>query len=259
MAIHLCGLPGDVGRAARPTLGLAPGGVCRAVRVTPGAGALLPHRFTLTCAARSPGWPSAVCFLWHFPAGRPDWPLASTLPCGAPTFLSLAAEAAEPRPPGRLTVAVDSATSRREGEQEPSQLLRRRRIELPRAQAEHIEGEVRRVVDVFIPHVATSTNVPAGLPAQPGAWPWPWPVCCWRPCLRRHNHGQRPYPGGGPHTAASATLTRWPTTSRVEGGGACRRLHRCRGWRHLQPRPVRAGGLGPGRAANLCWLALLSP
>jgi hypothetical protein len=34
--------------------------------------------------------PSAVCFLWHFPAGRPDWPLASTLPCGVPTFLDLA-------------------------------------------------------------------------------------------------------------------------------------------------------------------------
>ena len=32
--------------------------------------------------------PSAVCSLWHFPAGRPDWPLASILPCGAPTFLS---------------------------------------------------------------------------------------------------------------------------------------------------------------------------
>src|SRR5437016_7663671 len=51
VAIHLCGLPGDIGRASRPTFGLAPGGVCRAVRVTPGAGALLPHRFTLTCAA----------------------------------------------------------------------------------------------------------------------------------------------------------------------------------------------------------------
>jgi hypothetical protein len=33
-----------------PTLGLAPGGVCRAARITPDAGALLPHRFTLTCA-----------------------------------------------------------------------------------------------------------------------------------------------------------------------------------------------------------------
>jgi len=34
-----------------PLFDLAPGGVYRAVRVTPGAGALLPHRFTLTCAA----------------------------------------------------------------------------------------------------------------------------------------------------------------------------------------------------------------
>ena len=32
--------------------------------------------------------PSAVCFLWHFPAGRPDWLLASILSFGAPTFLS---------------------------------------------------------------------------------------------------------------------------------------------------------------------------
>src|SRR4051812_11737557 len=44
------GLPGVVGRAVLPLLGLAPGGACRATRVTPGAGALLPHRFTLTCA-----------------------------------------------------------------------------------------------------------------------------------------------------------------------------------------------------------------
>jgi hypothetical protein len=31
--------------------------------------------------------PSAVCSLWHFPAGRPDWVLPSTLPCGVRTFL----------------------------------------------------------------------------------------------------------------------------------------------------------------------------
>ena len=45
------GLPlsGRTGRPC-PTLGLAPGGVCRAGRVAPAAGALLPHRFTLTCA-----------------------------------------------------------------------------------------------------------------------------------------------------------------------------------------------------------------
>jgi len=54
--------------------------------------------------------PSAVCSLWHFPAGRPDWPLASTLPCGVPTFLDLRRLGGDPdrhrpRPPGRLTVA----------------------------------------------------------------------------------------------------------------------------------------------------------
>ncbi len=89
MVIHLSGPPGDCpeGRTSSPcpTLGLAPGGVYRADRIAPAAGALLPHRFTLTCAGRSP--PSAVSSLWHFPAGRPDWPLTSTLPYGVPTFL----------------------------------------------------------------------------------------------------------------------------------------------------------------------------
>ena len=80
-----CGLPGFDGRAALTLLDLAPGGVCRATRVTPGAGALLPHRFTLTCARRT--GPSAVCSLLHCPAGRPDWVLPSTVPCGVRTFL----------------------------------------------------------------------------------------------------------------------------------------------------------------------------
>jgi len=34
-----------------------------------------------------PEGPSAVCSLWHFPAGHPDRLLAGTLPSGAPTFL----------------------------------------------------------------------------------------------------------------------------------------------------------------------------
>ena len=42
--------------------GLAPGGVCRASRVTPGPGELLPHRFTFA-GTEAP----AVYFLWHFP------------------------------------------------------------------------------------------------------------------------------------------------------------------------------------------------
>src|SRR5215208_248741 len=37
---------------ADPRFDLAPGGVYRAARVTPGAGALLPHRFTLACGSR---------------------------------------------------------------------------------------------------------------------------------------------------------------------------------------------------------------
>jgi hypothetical protein len=98
------GLPPRRKRAGHPcpTFGLAPGGVYRAARVTPGAGALLPHRFTIACAGRDP--PSAVCFLLHFPSGRPDWPLASTLPCGAPTFLDITpdeGDAAATRPTHR--------------------------------------------------------------------------------------------------------------------------------------------------------------
>src|SRR5437879_13782534 len=41
--------PGSNGRVTLPLLGLAPDGVYQAIRVTPDAGALLPHRFTLTC------------------------------------------------------------------------------------------------------------------------------------------------------------------------------------------------------------------
>jgi hypothetical protein len=87
VVIHLSGLPGDIGRASRPTFDLAPGGVYRAAQVALNAGALLPHRFTLTSAPTSRTMPSAVCFLWHSPAGHPDWPLASTQPFGVPTFL----------------------------------------------------------------------------------------------------------------------------------------------------------------------------
>ena len=47
-------------------------------------GALLPHPFTLTDLDQPK---PAVCFLWHFPAGHPDCHFASTLPCGARTFL----------------------------------------------------------------------------------------------------------------------------------------------------------------------------
>jgi hypothetical protein len=42
--------PGSNGRTTLPLLGLAPDGVCIAIRVAPDAGALLPHRFSLACA-----------------------------------------------------------------------------------------------------------------------------------------------------------------------------------------------------------------
>ena len=46
--------------------------------------------------------PSAVCFLWHFPAGHPDWPLASILSWGAPTFLNDTDQSISPRSPEKL-------------------------------------------------------------------------------------------------------------------------------------------------------------
>ncbi len=44
---------------------------------------------------------SAVCFLWHFPAGHPGWVLPTTLLDGVRTFLDACAMQAT-RPPGRL-------------------------------------------------------------------------------------------------------------------------------------------------------------
>ena len=81
---------------------LAPGGVYLAAPVTRGAGALLPHRFTLTITVVM-----AVYFLWHCPAGRPGLPLTTALLCGVRTFLDSRPEHRStrfppPRPPGRL-------------------------------------------------------------------------------------------------------------------------------------------------------------
>jgi hypothetical protein len=67
--------------AAAPLFALAPGGACRAASVT--RGAVRSCRTVSPLPAREP----AVCFLWRCPASRLGWPLASTLPCGARTFL----------------------------------------------------------------------------------------------------------------------------------------------------------------------------
>jgi hypothetical protein len=57
--------------------------------------------------------PSAVCSLWHFPAGHPDWALPSTLPCGVRTFLGRVTSRARTRPSGRLaTTAIVAGLDR---------------------------------------------------------------------------------------------------------------------------------------------------
>src|SRR3712207_3228998 len=67
-------------RAAVP-LDLAPGGVYRATPVTRCA------VVSYTAVSPLPVHALAVCSLWHCPAGHPGSLLATTLPCGARTFL----------------------------------------------------------------------------------------------------------------------------------------------------------------------------
>src|ERR1700709_2468871 len=92
----------ELGRAAleRSLSDLAPGGVCRAARVTPGAGGLLHRRFTLT-AGSPEGGPTAVFSLWPFPAGPPGGAFPPTGPCGPRTSPG-GDPRAPPRPSGRL-------------------------------------------------------------------------------------------------------------------------------------------------------------
>jgi hypothetical protein len=76
-------------------------------------GALLPHRFTLTASTlpRRAG-AAAVCFLWHFPWGRPRRTLSGTACPWSPDFpprtLPTPARAGRKegpgRPSGRLTI-----------------------------------------------------------------------------------------------------------------------------------------------------------
>src|SRR3954468_8460414 len=70
----------DADPAAVP-LDLAPGGVYRATPVTRCA------VVSYTAVSPLPARALAVCSLWHCPAGHPGSLLATTLPCGARTFL----------------------------------------------------------------------------------------------------------------------------------------------------------------------------
>jgi hypothetical protein len=88
VAIHLCGLPGDIGRAGRPTLGLAPGGGCQ----PPGSPPTLvrSYRTVSPLPVRATDLPaprhrrSALCC--PVPAGRPVLAFASTLALWSPDF-----------------------------------------------------------------------------------------------------------------------------------------------------------------------------
>jgi arsenical pump membrane protein len=62
-----------------------------------------------TAVSPLPALPLAVCFLWHCPAGHPGLPLATTLPCGARTFLG-GITRIPTRPPGRLVRRSRNAT-----------------------------------------------------------------------------------------------------------------------------------------------------
>ena len=79
---HRCRLPG-----VSPLFGLAPGGVCRAASVAGRAVGSYPPVSPLPgwFAARKRAGP-AVCFLWHFPWGRPRRTLSGTVSPWSPDF-----------------------------------------------------------------------------------------------------------------------------------------------------------------------------
>jgi hypothetical protein len=105
VAIHLCGLPGDMGRANRPLLGLAPSGGCQPPESPPTL--VRSYRTLSPLPVRAAGDPaphhrrSALCC--PEPAGHPVLALASTLALWSPDFPR---HLPAPRPPGRLTIAV---------------------------------------------------------------------------------------------------------------------------------------------------------
>jgi len=80
------GTPGSPRKAEGlpPLLGLAPGGVCRAVAVAGGAVRSCRTVSPLPCARIRDA--AAVYFLWHFPWGRPRRALPGTAPPWSPDF-----------------------------------------------------------------------------------------------------------------------------------------------------------------------------
>jgi hypothetical protein len=80
-------LASAVSRSARPPLfDLAPGGVCPAISVTRDAVRSYRTISPLPSGLTKKAARLAVCFLWHFPWGRPRRPLAATVFSGSPDF-----------------------------------------------------------------------------------------------------------------------------------------------------------------------------
>ncbi len=105
VTIHLSGLP--VGGIRRCRTG-RPSHDSALLRVGVASRRGRPHRWCALTAPFHPylcpaSGPSAVCSLLPGPRGRPRLALASTLPCGVPTFLDGHGCPFLPRPPGRLT------------------------------------------------------------------------------------------------------------------------------------------------------------
>ena len=92
-----------------------------------GRGALLPHPFTLACRAEAG---PAVCFLWHFPWGRPRRPLTGTVLPWSPDFPPPAGFPRRGRrPSGRLARAIyrDSGQKVQSKRQQGQSSLKRER------------------------------------------------------------------------------------------------------------------------------------
>ena len=87
-----------------PLFGFAPGGVCRAAPVA--SRAVRSYRTLSPLPDSSEELPSAVCFLLHFPWGRPRRPLAATVFPWSPDFplpiLIATKRDIRQRPSGRL-------------------------------------------------------------------------------------------------------------------------------------------------------------
>jgi hypothetical protein len=87
VAIHLCGLPGDIGWASRPTLGLAPGGGCQ----PPGS----PPTLVRSYRTVSPLPVRTIEMVRHRRSAlccpdrqvTPSWLSPAPSPCGVRTFL----------------------------------------------------------------------------------------------------------------------------------------------------------------------------